>query len=103
MAFVKRDVKDRVVQYPRRYQLVEVQPSIFDLIPVPGTITEPGTPINKAYLQPIEDGISDLGAEVNEHKVDYMPHQFIDGTTTYRWGLSVVDGVVTMNYEEVTD
>ena len=57
MAFIKRDVKDRVVQYPRRYQLVEVQPGIFDLIPVTGTVTEEGTPINKAYLQPIEDGL----------------------------------------------
>jgi len=55
MAFVKREIKDRVVQYPRRYQLVEVQPGIFDFIPMPGTIIEEGTPINKAYLQPIED------------------------------------------------
>ncbi len=60
MAFVKRDVKDRLVQYPRRYQLVEVQSGIFDLIPVTGTITEPGTAINKVYLQPIEDAISDI-------------------------------------------
>ena len=57
MAFTKRNVKDRLVQYPRRYQMVEVQPGIFDLIPVPGTITEEGTPINKAYLQPIEDSL----------------------------------------------
>lgn len=60
MAFVKRNVKDRVVQYPRRYQMVEVQPGIFDLIPMPGTITEPGTPINKAFLQPIEEAIEDI-------------------------------------------
>jgi hypothetical protein len=57
MAFVKRDVKDRVVQYPRRYQLVEVQPGIFDLIPVTGTVTEEGTPVNKELLQRYEDGL----------------------------------------------
>ncbi len=37
--------------------MVEVQSGIFDLIPVTGTVTEEGTPINKAYLQPIEDGL----------------------------------------------
>ena len=57
MAFIKRDVKDRVVQYPRRYQLVEVSQGIYDLVPVTGTVTEEGTAINKAYLQPIEDGL----------------------------------------------
>ncbi len=62
MAFVKRDVKDRVVQYPRRYRLVPVtgQEDTYDLSPVTGTVTEPGTPVNKAYLQPIEDAISDI-------------------------------------------
>lgn len=57
MSFIKRDIKDRVVQYPRRYQLVEVQPGIFDLIPVTGTVTEEGTPVNKELLQRYEDGL----------------------------------------------
>lgn len=35
------------------------------------------------------------------HLADTMPHKFTDGVTTYRWGLSVVDGVVAFNYEEV--
>jgi len=45
-------MKDRVVQHPHRYQLVPVagQPDIYDIIAKPGTITEPGTPINKATL-----------------------------------------------------
>lgn len=58
MSFVKRDVKDRVVQYPHRYQLVEVSTGTFDLVPVTGTITQEGTAINKAYLQPIEDALA---------------------------------------------
>lgn len=70
MSFIKRNVKDRVVQYPHRYQLVEVQPGIFDLIPVTGTVTEEGTPVNKELLQRYEDGISDLDAEVVAHKAD---------------------------------
>jgi len=35
------------------------------------------------------------------HKAETMPHKFADGTKTYRWGLKVVNGVVTMQYEEV--
>ncbi len=57
MAFTKRTIKDRVIQYSKRYQLVEVSPGIFDLVPVTGTITEAGTPINKDLLQRYEDGL----------------------------------------------
>lgn len=59
MSFVSRDVKDRIIQYPRRYQLTPVggTDDTYDLVPITGTITEEGTKINKAYLQPIEDGI----------------------------------------------
>ncbi|PKM69186.1 MAG: hypothetical protein CVU95_00975 [Firmicutes bacterium HGW-Firmicutes-2] len=62
MAYEPRDVKDRIVQYPRRYQLNEVagQTDVFDLVPVPGTITEEGTPINKAYLQVLENMFATL-------------------------------------------
>lgn len=55
MGFVKRDVKDRIVQYGNRYKLTEVSPDVYDLTPVTGTVTEQGTIINKAYLQPIEN------------------------------------------------
>lgn len=60
MAFVKRDVKDRVVEHPRRYRLIQVEPGIFDLEPITGEVIELGTPINKAYLQPIEEAIEDI-------------------------------------------
>ncbi len=45
-------MKDRVVQYPHRYQLVPVagKTNVYDFVPVPGTITEAGTPLNKATL-----------------------------------------------------
>jgi hypothetical protein len=68
MSFIKRDVKDRVVQYPRRYQLVEVQPGIFDLIPVTGTVTEEGTPVNKELLQRYEDGLENALEKTGDGK-----------------------------------
>lgn len=45
-------MKDRITQFPHRYQMVPVagQPDTYDIIAKPGTITEVGTPINKATL-----------------------------------------------------
>ena len=45
-------MKDRITQYPHRYQLVPVsgQSDTYDIVAKPGTITEPGTPLNKANL-----------------------------------------------------
>ena len=61
--FTKRLVKDRNVQYPGRYQLVNVSNGqtlgTFDLTAAPGTVTEQGTIIGAAYLQPIEDGLQE--------------------------------------------
>lgn len=67
MAFVPRVVRDRIVSFPGRYQLslVPGETTVYDLTPVPGTITEPGTDINKAYLQPIEDGIAAVQTTAN--------------------------------------
>lgn len=81
MSFIKRDVKDRVVQYPRRYQLVEVSQGIYDLVPVTGTVTEEGTAINKAYLQPIEDALGEAVTkeELNSHLADDVSQGEIHG------------------------
>jgi hypothetical protein len=48
-------------------------------------------------LEQIEDG-----SQLEEHLSSSMPHIFADGGNQYRWGLSVVNGVVRMNYEEVS-
>jgi len=57
MTFTPRDVKDQVVQYPNRYKIDGVSHAIE---PDFGTVTEAGTPINRAYLQPIEDYLANL-------------------------------------------
>lgn len=105
MAWTKRTVTDQNVEYPNRFKIDGV-PSIIE--PDFGTIVEAGTPINKAYLQPIEDYLETVDGSLEgnadaiaNHSIDLMPHQFTDGVTIYRWGLSMVDGVLTFNYEEV--
>lgn len=55
---------------------------------------------DSSIVQPTTGGgrwINDVAA----HSAETMPHKFVDGATTYRWGLSVIGGVVNMVYEEV--
>lgn len=47
------------------------------------------------------DPAGELAANLLAHKEAALPHQFTDGITNYKWGLSLVDGVLTFNYEEV--
>lgn len=50
-------MRDRIVQYPNRYRNKNTG-QILDLVPEPGVVTEPGTPINKATL------LSDVTAQM---------------------------------------
>ena len=53
------DVRDRVVQNPHRYQLVPVagQEGVYDIVAVPGTITEAGTAVNRALFNGLQSDI----------------------------------------------
>ena len=55
--FTPRTITDKVVQYPCRYTLTLVSGTTYDLAAAPGTVTDPGISVNKAYLQPIEDAL----------------------------------------------
>lgn len=66
-------MKDRVVQHPHRYQLVSVsgQVDTYDIVAKFGTVTEAGTPINKANL--LSDETAELyGLSANEANVDIV-------------------------------
>ena len=55
MAWTPRNVTDQVVEFPSRFNVNGV-PSTIE--PNFGTVVEPGTPINRSYLQPIEDHLA---------------------------------------------
>lgn len=50
---------NRVVEFPRRYQLVKVPGTsdVYDLVPVPGTITNPGRAMNEEFFDSISTDI----------------------------------------------
>ena len=49
----------------------------------------------------VEEELDNQDTALASHLAETMPHRFMDGATTYRWGLAVIDGVVNMVYEEV--
>ena len=57
MSFVRQVIDDRVVQYPNRFTKTDIDVDTIELVVEPGTITEPGTDVNKALLQRYEDAI----------------------------------------------
>lgn len=65
-------MKDQVVQHPHRHELIPVQgqSGVYDIVRRPGTVTEPGTPLNKGNLLSDETaalfGLSGDAATVNK-------------------------------------
>ena len=49
------DVKDRVVKYPNRYRIINIEENVVDLIREQGVIFEEGTPVNKELFDNIQN------------------------------------------------
>ena len=57
MAYVSRDIKDRVAVGDDCFRIVQLDDGRVRLVPAPDTIVEAGTDINKALLQLTEDRV----------------------------------------------
>ena len=57
MAYISRDIRDRVATDDDVYILEQIQDDRYRLIPDPTLVIEPGTDINKLLLQLIEDRV----------------------------------------------
>jgi hypothetical protein len=69
MAYTPREIKDRVAVGDDIFQVEDLGDNRIRLIPTPTHVSEAGTPVNKALLQPIEDELGNLSAT----KVDKVP------------------------------
>lgn len=65
MAYKKTLWKDRVVEKPNTYRSVENPDGTITLYPITGQVIEKGTPISAANLNKIEDGIVELGEQLD--------------------------------------
>ncbi len=57
MAYVAREIKDRVAIGDNCFYMEQLGDGRIRLTPAPDSVTEEGTDINKALLQPIEDNV----------------------------------------------
>ena len=57
MAYVARDIRDRVATGDDCFRVLALADGRIKLVPVPDEVLEPGTDINKALLQLIEDRV----------------------------------------------
>lgn len=64
MVWVKRNVTDQNVEFPNRFK-IDGESKIIE--PDFGTIVDPGTPINRQYLQPIEDYLEIVDTHLNDN------------------------------------
>jgi hypothetical protein len=58
MPYVAPTITDQSVQYPNRFTLTEISAGVYDIAPAFGTVTEAGTAVNKALLQPMADEVA---------------------------------------------
>lgn len=49
----------------------------------------------------LNNNLITLDNKVTTHLADIMPHEFVDGGKTYRWGFRTFNGEPQMIYEEV--
>ena len=104
MAYTPREIKDRVAVGDDIFIVEDLGNNRIRLIPAPTHVSEPGTPINKALLQPMEDHrFSD------EHDVRYYTKSQLNpvihyltlnhwvscysNTSTDLWGIAYGDGL----------
>lgn len=57
MTYVSREIKDRVATGDNCFYMETLADGRIRLTPAPDSVTEAGTDINKALLQPIEDRV----------------------------------------------
>jgi hypothetical protein len=62
MVYIPREIKDRVAVGDDIFLVEDLGDNRIRLIPTPTHVSEPGTPINKALLQPIEDELGRLSS-----------------------------------------
>lgn len=84
---------NRVVEHPRRYQLVKVPGTedVYDLVPVPGNITNAGRAMNKEFFDSIK---TDIDSKLNTSlKASQAEAEAATNDTKYMTALKVLQQI----------
>lgn len=79
----------------------DIMEKSLDVISIVGNASSVTATIEQSLLFATQQDLDDLNNIITSHVVGTMPHRFVDGGTTYLWGLSVSGGTLMFNYEEV--
>jgi hypothetical protein len=90
MAYEPTVWKDRVVERPLTFNMVNNPDGTVTFVPAPGVIVESGTPVNAVNLNKLEQGLKTH--EADEATEDALGHVRVDGRTVF-----VNDGIITLN------
>lgn len=82
------EIKDRVAVGDNKYTMRTLSDGRVELTPSPDSVQEPGTPLNKALLQPIVDSVHNVTMNTS----DYVVEQGTSGSWTYRkWNSGIAE------------
>lgn len=82
------EIKDRVAVGDNKYTMRTLSDGRVELTPSPDSVQEPGTPLNRALLQPIVDSVHN----VLMNTFDYVVEQGTSGVWIYRkWNSGFVE------------
>lgn len=82
------EIKDRVAVGDNKYTMRTLGDGRVELIPSPDSVQEPGTPLDKALLQPIVDSVHNVLMNTS----DYVVEQGTSGVWTYRkWNSGIAE------------
>ena len=93
MIHIPREIKDRVAVGDDIFIVEDLGNNRIRLIPDPTHVSEPGTPVNKALLQPIEDALGAITQKLGGFEVVFarVSGVSLDGGTIIRQASSPTD------------
>ena len=93
MAYTPREIKDRIAVGDDIFQVEDLGDNRIRLIPAPTHVSEPGTPVNKALLQPIEDALGAITQKLGGFEVVFaqVSGVSLDKGTVIRQASSPID------------
>lgn len=102
MAYDPTVWKDRVVERPMTFNIVNNPDGTITLVPAPGVIAESGTPVNAANLNKLEQGLRSHEAEIATK--DELGHIKLDGLLKTGLNADMLDGKHSNDFlQSVTD
>lgn len=101
MAYEKTLWKDRVVEKPNTYRSVENPDGTITLYPITGQVIEKGTPVSAANLNKIENGIVELGEQLDTMANEFFIEEFNGANDTEKINntvnkLKLIGGIIRL-------